>query len=470
MPKKRKHSKKSKAKSNSRPQIYTSIFIVLVALSAIAGILISQADKEAPINTKEIVESSSNLKIIYGELKKNIDSHNFYPDDLKSVINVPNQFKYHAKGVQTSDPKNLVIMHWLNSDRSFANLLLNNGQVRGLKVEKNLTTSLKQQKYMLASDYLQQKNLQNRKTKVMLKPPVFSKLDFNNQAQAKPPETVDNTPPQVNEEITVETNTFKESDYYIPIENAKYSSLDKLAAGSELAQKMQRELAQVYPLELKLPLSGITFRLIPASKTFTFRSVSQPFYIGKYEITQEQYEKIMGKNPSYNKAPNNPVEQVSWIDAKTFISILEKYEALPKGSLSLPTQKEWEYACRAGTTRTYYTGNLVSNLQLAGWYDANTKSRSMPVGLKLPNAWGIYDTHGNVWEWGETALGEKQVTLGGSWSNDPNCCRSNFRGASLPNTKSSSVGFRIIFKFPELKQFKIHLEKVNEKKKDKDQT
>jgi formylglycine-generating enzyme required for sulfatase activity len=123
--------------------------------------------------------------------------------------------------------------------------------------------------------------------------------------------------------------------------------------------------------------------------------ITHPFYMGKFTITQAQYEKIMGNNPSYNKAGDNyPVETVSYDDVETF---LKKLNSLTGKSFRLPTEAEWEYACRAGTKTRYNTGDGETALQQAAWHTGNTKS-SHPVGQKKPNAWGLYDMHGNVFQ------------------------------------------------------------------------
>jgi formylglycine-generating enzyme required for sulfatase activity len=132
-------------------------------------------------------------------------------------------------------------------------------------------------------------------------------------------------------------------------------------------------------------------------------NITKPFYLGKYEVTQEQWEAVMGNNPCHFKGPKNPVEQVSWNDCQKFLEKLN--EKVGGGRFSLPTEAQWEYACRAGSTTKYCFGNDKSGLGEYAWYDESEgdKTRSAgdqthPVGRKKPNAWGLYDMHGNVGE------------------------------------------------------------------------
>ncbi len=165
---------------------------------------------------------------------------------------------------------------------------------------------------------------------------------------------------------------------------------------------------------------GQTFVLIPAG-TFTMGSPSnepgrysdetqhqvtltQPFYMQTTEVTQAQWETLMGSNPSrFSGCPTCPVEQVSWNDIQEFIT---KLNARGEGKYSLPTEAQWEYAARAGSTTAFYNGGITEtgggydpNLDVIGWYYYNSNSKTHPVGQKAPNAWGLYDMSGNVYEW-----------------------------------------------------------------------
>jgi formylglycine-generating enzyme required for sulfatase activity len=156
---------------------------------------------------------------------------------------------------------------------------------------------------------------------------------------------------------------------------------------------------------------GMDFVLIPAGK-FMMGSdtgdndekpvhevrISKPFYLGKYEVTQGQWQAVLGNNPSNFKGDANlPVGNVSWEDVQEFIRKLNAKEGGTK--YRLPTEAEWEYAARAGTTTAYSYGNDVSQLKEYAWYAENAGGKTHPVGQKEPNAWGLHDKHGNVWEW-----------------------------------------------------------------------
>jgi formylglycine-generating enzyme required for sulfatase activity/serine/threonine protein kinase len=200
--------------------------------------------------------------------------------------------------------------------------------------------------------------------------------------------------------------------------------------------------------------------------------ISKPFLMGKYEVTQGQYLKVKGKNPSYfAKLPNpeqQPVEQVSWDDAVAFCRALSELpdEKAAGRSYRLPTEAEWEYACRAGTTTAYYFGNDPNDLSkyaLFGGHKAGVWA-TQKVGIKLPNAWGLHDMHGNVWEWCadeygpyrvETEVVDPQgpdkgvgkVARGGSWDYGAVKCRSAQRYGGDVLTRSFTnfaFGFRVV--------------------------
>jgi formylglycine-generating enzyme required for sulfatase activity len=191
--------------------------------------------------------------------------------------------------------------------------------------------------------------------------------------------------------------------------------------------------------------------------------ISRPFDLGKYEVTQAQWEAVMRINPShFTGDPNRPVENVSWEDVQAFIRKLNAKEG--DTPYRLPTEAEWEYAARAGTTTAFSFGNDAIQLGDYAWYYENSESRTHPVGQKKPNAWGLYDIHGNVWEWvqdwygtypAETitdpqgpSSGSGRVFRGGCWSHDAGYCRSAIRRGAAPGYRDVGIGFRLLRTVP----------------------
>jgi formylglycine-generating enzyme required for sulfatase activity len=218
---------------------------------------------------------------------------------------------------------------------------------------------------------------------------------------------------------------------------------------------------------------GIEFVLVPAG-TFMMGSdnggddekpvheayISKPFYLGKYEVTQGQWQAIMGNNPSrFRGDANLPVEQITWEDVQAFISKLNVREN--RITYRLPTEAEWEYAARAGTTADYSFGDDPRLLGEYAWYAENAERRTHPVGQKKANAWGLHDMHGNVWEWVQDwyskpyaagtvtdpqgpAAGAIRVYRGGSWITHARNCRVSYRNDQAPGGRVVYVGFRLL--------------------------
>jgi formylglycine-generating enzyme required for sulfatase activity len=181
--------------------------------------------------------------------------------------------------------------------------------------------------------------------------------------------------------------------------------------------------------------------------TFEFCPIpAQDYYLGKYPVTQEQWEAVMGSNPSFFKGGSRPVKNVSWFDAQIFIQKLNQLSG--KQNYRLPTEEEWEYACRAGSTSKYYFGDDASQLGEYAWYLGNSGQTIHPVGQKKPNAWGLYDMAGNVWEWTDSWYDSSpsyRVIRGGSWSDDAGSCRSATRNCFTPDYRYFNFGFRLVF-------------------------
>jgi formylglycine-generating enzyme required for sulfatase activity len=205
-------------------------------------------------------------------------------------------------------------------------------------------------------------------------------------------------------------------------------------------------------------------------------TIDKEYWLGVYEVTQGQYEKVMGRNPSRFKnrevrksdSSTHPVENVSWEDAVEFCKRLSESpeEARAGRVYRLPTEAEWEYACRAGSKAAYCFGENVMSLGDYAWFSVNSQERTNPVGEKKPNAWGIHDMHGNVWEWCSDwysrypkgpvtdplgpRSGVERVIRGGSWNLRAAFCRSAGRPTSKPSSRYDYLGFRVAMTYTNL--------------------
>jgi formylglycine-generating enzyme required for sulfatase activity len=190
--------------------------------------------------------------------------------------------------------------------------------------------------------------------------------------------------------------------------------------------------------------------------------LTQPFFISICEVTNAQWKTVMGSAPSKWKDDDGPVEGVTWEEAMDFCHQLS---CLPDEHRAgrvyrLPTEAEWEYACQAGSATDFSGGDGGGPLERYAWYAANSEMQPHPVGQRLPNAWGLFDMHGNVWEWCSDRYGPyedgdlvdpinasndpRRVIRGGSWRHSADCCRSAHRNAALPDCRSDCLGFRLV--------------------------
>lgn len=167
------------------------------------------------------------------------------------------------------------------------------------------------------------------------------------------------------------------------------------------------------------------------------------FCIGKYQVTQKQWKKVMGNNPSYFKGNNLPVESVSWNDVQEFLKKLN--DRYPGKNYRLPTEAEWEYAARGGNQSKGYEYSGSNNIKDVAWFDRNSGNRTHPVGALKPNELGLYDMTGNVWEWCEDwYLNDSyRVMHGGSWYDYALTCRVAYRSNYGPDYRDINVGFRL---------------------------
>ena len=191
-------------------------------------------------------------------------------------------------------------------------------------------------------------------------------------------------------------------------------------------------------------------------------TLTKPFFMGITEVTQAQFFRVLRKNPSKFKAAKHPVETVTWDEAVEFCARLSDLPAEKRVGrvYRLPTEAEWEYACRAGTTTAYSFGNDQGQLSNYGWWKVNSGGATHPVGLKKPNPWGLYDIHGNVWEWCQDwhggyfagkltdptgpVSGSNREFRSGGWDCGWEACRSAGREKNSGGTRSFSLGFRVL--------------------------
>jgi len=242
------------------------------------------------------------------------------------------------------------------------------------------------------------------------------------------------------------------------------------------AEQRRREEERRKALNILIPGSSLTLELVYVeggifqmgsteySDEQPIHAVTVPeFRMGKYPITQAQYEAVMGTNPSYFKGKNRPVECVSWHDAQEFC---KKLSELIEQPVRLPSEAEWEYAARGGNRSQGYEYAGSNNLDEVAWYSGNSGSETHPVGGKKANELGIYDMSGNVWEWcadewhgnytgapndgsiwsnsGERNQQKNRLLRGGSWSNDSAICRSRFRLSHAAGYRDRYYGYRVV--------------------------
>ena len=268
----------------------------------------------------------------------------------------------------------------------------------------------------------------------------------------------------------------------VAAEDAQYAPLEGLAIGSGEAQERQRQAAgeQGLPVEARTRNTGIALRLVPAGVFLASApsagnraaggqeqgvqriALTTAFYTGKYEVNRGQWETVVGnvKTGGDDKNYLSPVALVSWEECRDFCRRLCELEGVPTGTYRLPTEAEWEYACKAGTTSAYYTGDTESDAARAGWFAGNGGGNVRGCGQKAPNSWGIFDQHGNVWEWCQDWFGDyppagaadptgpvagtARVLRGGSCESPAKEAGSWSRNRQPPAVRNSLIGFRIV--------------------------
>lgn len=230
------------------------------------------------------------------------------------------------------------------------------------------------------------------------------------------------------------------------------SDLTTIGSGSEPTR--------LVPLTSMVPIQAGSFLRMQQRVTLT-----QDYWLGKFEVTQAEYEALMGTNPSHFVGdPARPVDKVSHAAAVAFCELLTQRERasgrLPIGyEYRLPTETEWEYACRAGSTNHFSFGDDEALADQHAWTEENSEGSTHPVGLKSPNPWGLHDMHGNVWEWCQDwfadvpdadstdptgpAVGQYKVFRGGGWNHEIKFARASNRFMMAPSNGIYFVGFRL---------------------------
>jgi formylglycine-generating enzyme required for sulfatase activity len=251
------------------------------------------------------------------------------------------------------------------------------------------------------------------------------------------------------------------------------SYIDLTSGKNESIKNMYEEAKDKIPANSIKNSIGMEFMLIPAGEFYldsldfsyeipTKVSIPEPFYLGKYQVTQKQWTIVMGDEPSCFEGDNRPVECITWNKVQEFIKKLNELENTDK--YRLPSEVEWEYACKAGTDTIYFFGNSGLQLDEYAWYYLNSSHETHSVGQKKPNPWGLHDMYGNVWEWCQdryhriyeedlaegTAweiVGNTAIALrGGAWVSYSNKCHSSYRSSFDSDYGLYSVGFRLLMK------------------------
>jgi formylglycine-generating enzyme required for sulfatase activity len=252
-----------------------------------------------------------------------------------------------------------------------------------------------------------------------------------------------------------------------PIEERKHKAIPKTFKNS-FGMEFVLIPAGSFTMGSRMSLKELVDRFGGGKELFEFEKphhtvkIERSFYLQTTPVTQGQWERVIGNNPSeFNDCGDDcPVEQVSWNDVQQFIKKLNQIEKTK--DYRLPSEAEWEYACRAGSDAEFSFGDDVAMLNEFGWYKDNSGGKPHPVRGKKPNAWGLYDMHGNVWEWVEddwhecyegapadnsawvdNPRGSYRVFRGGSWSYDARGCRSAMRYGIRPGDRDRYVGFRL---------------------------
>jgi len=259
--------------------------------------------------------------------------------------------------------------------------------------------------------------------------------------------------------VTIQKNGFKTAEEVLTLERdetlERNFTLEKGRVGVDFTNSIGMEFVYVEAGSFQMGSNDGGSNQKPVHKV----EISKGFYMGKYEVTQGQWEAVMGSNPSYFKGRNLPIEKVSWNDVQSFVQKLNQKEN--KELYRLPTEAEWEYSARGGNQSRGYTYAGSNEINEVAWSTENSGNKTHKVGTKAPNELGIYDMSGNVWEWcqdwygrsyySQSSIkdpkgpnnGERKVSRGGSWTNDSFGVRVADRYSLEPTSKYNGIGFRL---------------------------
>ena len=316
-----------------------------------------------------------------------------------------------------------------------ATVLVDNKMVKGTNGVAQTTLPVGQHSYIVFCD-----GYESEEGMVKLKASAPSNLQITLTKEAMATQQSIVSQPTVAEQPVAQPTVANSDNISMPVKDGISIDMVRVEAGTF---KMGATAEMKNPWVLEKPTHKVT--------------LTNDYYIGKYEVTQALWQAVMGSNPSYFKGDNLPVEQVSWNDCQEFLSKLNR---ITGKTFRLPTEAEWEYAARGGkkSRGCQYSGS--NNLSDVAWYWDNSGSKTHAVGSKQSNELGIYDMSGNVWEWcqdwhgryskssqtnptGATS-GSGRVSRGGCWIGDAGLCRSSYRSDDAPDDRNSDLGFRLV--------------------------
>ena len=334
-------------------------------------------------------------------------------------------------GAQAEQKQKLTIRYTPSS----ATVLVDNKMVKGSNGVAQTTLPVGQHSYIVACD-----GYDSEEGTVKLKASTPSNLQITLSKEAVAIQQSSVTQPTVVQQPVVQPTVTNSDNISIPVKDGISIDMVRVEAGTFI---MGATPEMKNPFDWEKPTHQVT--------------LTNDYYIGKYEVTQALWQAVMNSNPSNFKGDNLPVEQVSWDDCQVFIS---KLNSITGKKFRLPTEAEWEYAARGGKKSRGYQCSGSNNISDVAWYDANSGRKTHAVGSKQANELGIYDMSGNVWEWcqdwygrysissqtnpTDATSGSYRVNRGGSWLSTAGFCRSSYRISYAPDNCDHSLGLRLV--------------------------